>query len=57
MEHKVIPDLQGVDGHNSLLFQWHHKFTAASGQIRGECEEVIYKLVSLIKEMVKIIPG
>ena len=48
MEHKVIQHLRAVNGDKSLFRQWHQKFTTALGQVHGEHEEVIQRMVKEI---------
>ena len=58
MEHKVIQYLRAVNGDKSLFRQWHQKFTTALGQVTGEHEEIVQRLVEEIdlgKELEKVV--
>ena len=58
MEHKVIQYLRAVNGDKSMFRQWHQKFTTALGQVLGEHEEVIQRMVKEIdlgKDLEKVV--
>ena len=48
MEHKVIQYLRAVNGDKALFRQWHQKFTTALGQVPGNHEEIIQRMVKEI---------
>ncbi len=58
MEHNALQNCKVASRDKSLLRQWHQKFTAALGQVKGEYEEMVHKLVRQIdlgKELDNII--
>ncbi len=53
-----MQDLKAVKGDKSIFRRWHHKGTAGLGQVKGEYEEILCRLVGEIdlgKELDKII--
>ncbi len=44
MEHRRIQNRRAVSGGKGLFRQWHQKFTAALGQVKAECEDIVHKL-------------
>ncbi len=58
MEHWVVQNLKAVSGDARVSQQRHHKLAAALGSMRGNYDEIVYKLVREIdlgKELGKII--
>ncbi len=45
MEYELIQNLKAVSGDKSMCRQRHHKFVAALGQVMGEYEVIMCKLV------------
>ena len=58
MEYKVIQYLRAVNGDKALFRQWHQRFTTALGQVPGNHEEIIQRMVKEIdlgKELEKVV--
>ncbi len=58
MGHRVIQNLAAVGGDKSLFWQWQQKFTADSGQVKREYDELVRKSgrdIDMGKEQDKVI--
>ena len=58
MEHKVIQYFRAVNGDKSLFRQWHQKITTALGQVSGDNEEIVQRMVKEIdlgKDLEKVV--
>jgi hypothetical protein len=60
MEHRVIQYLKAVNGDKSFFRHWQQSFTTATGQVTGEREEIVQRLVKKIdlgKRIEKLVTG